>query len=106
MSDEKIQRYHTEQFAKYLKRLAETRYGEGSLLDHSMILYGSNMSNSNAHDHYPLPNIVVGGARRRLKGGQHIVAEAQPENLDAVANLGVDGVARFHGFPLVALESG
>jgi hypothetical protein len=44
------------------------------LLDNSILLYGSNMSNSNAHDHYPLPNVLVGGGRGRLKGGQHIVA--------------------------------
>ena len=68
----RIQRYHTEQFAKYLKRLAETRDGEGSLLDHSMILYGSNMSNSDAHNQFPLPTSVVGGGCGRLKPGHHL----------------------------------
>jgi hypothetical protein len=40
-----------------------------------MLLYGSNMSNSNAHDHYPLPNLLVGGGRGRLNGGQHVRCE-------------------------------
>ena len=45
-----------------------------------MLLYGSNMSNSNLHDHYPLPNVVVGGGRGKLKGGQHIMcAEHTPQ---------------------------
>jgi hypothetical protein len=46
--------------------------GDGSLLDHSMLLYGSNMSNSNAHNQYPLPISIVGGGCGRIKGGQHI----------------------------------
>ena len=46
--------------------------GDGSMLDHSMFLYGSNMSNSNAHNHFPLPNLVAGGATGRHKGGRHL----------------------------------
>jgi hypothetical protein len=46
--------------------------GDGSMLDHSIILFGSNMSNSNAHNHFPLPTAVVGGAMGKIKGGQHI----------------------------------
>jgi len=42
------------------------------VLDNTLLLYGSNMSNSNAHDHFPLPNVLVGGARGRMQGGQHI----------------------------------
>jgi hypothetical protein len=68
----KIQTYHTGLFAYFLDKLQSTADGDGSLLDHSTILYGSNMSNSNAHDHFPLPNLVVGGAAGRLKGGRHI----------------------------------
>jgi hypothetical protein len=71
----RIQSYHVGLFAKFLAKLDATPDGDGSLLDHSMLLYGSNMSNSNAHDHYPLPNVVVGGGRGRLRGGQHIKAE-------------------------------
>ena len=70
----KIQSFHSQQVAKFLKRLADTPDGDGSLLDHSMIVYGSNMSNSNAHNQYPLPTAVLGGACGALKGGQHIVA--------------------------------
>jgi hypothetical protein len=71
----RIQRYHVGLFAKFLARLDATPDGDGSLLDHSILLYGSNMSNSNAHDHFPLPNVVVGGANGRHRGGQHVKAE-------------------------------
>ncbi len=71
----RIQHYHIGLFKKFLDKLDSTRDGDASLLDNSMLLYGSNMSNSNAHDHYPLPNVVVGGGRGRLDGGQHIKAE-------------------------------
>jgi hypothetical protein len=68
----KIQTFHSQQVAKFLKRLADTPDGEGSLLDHSLIVYGSNMSNSNAHNQYPLPTSVLGGACGMLKMGQHL----------------------------------
>jgi hypothetical protein len=68
----KIQTFHSQQLAKFLKRLGETPDGDGSLLDHSLIVYGSNMSNSNAHNQYPLPTALVGKACGRVKGGQHI----------------------------------
>ena len=67
-----IQRYHVERFAEFVDRLANTPDGEGSLLDNSMLLYGSNMSNSDRHNNYPLPNILVGGGAGTLNGGQHI----------------------------------
>ena len=68
----RIQRYHMEVFADFLTKLAATPDGEGTLLDHSMFLYGSNMSNSDRHNNYPLPNILVGGGCGALKGNQHI----------------------------------
>ena len=68
----KIQRYHVERFAEFVAKLAATPDGEGTLLDNSMLLYGSNMSNSNLHSNYPLPTILVGGGAGTLKGGQHI----------------------------------
>jgi hypothetical protein len=75
----RIQAFHIGLFGEFLAKLDATPDGEGSLLDNSVLLYGSNMSNSNAHDHYPLPNIVVGGGRGKLKGGQHILcAEHTP----------------------------
>jgi hypothetical protein len=68
----KVQTYHTQVFAKFLDNLAKMPDGDGSMLDHSMFLYGSNMSNSNAHNHYPLPTSIVGGWKT-VKGGQHLV---------------------------------
>jgi hypothetical protein len=69
----KIQTWHLEQFAGFVKKLAETPDGDGSLLDHSILMYGSNMSNSDRHDNYPEPNILVGGGNGKLKlVGQHL----------------------------------
>jgi hypothetical protein len=67
----KIQTYHTEIFAKFLTKLQKMPDGDGTMLDHSLILYGSNMSNSNAHNHDPLPTALVGGWKS-VKGGQHL----------------------------------
>ena len=71
----KIQTYHSQAFAKFLTKLAAMPDGDGSVLDHSILLYGSNMSNSNAHDEFPLPTIVVGGGAGKMKGGQHLKYE-------------------------------
>jgi len=68
----RIQTYNIGQFGYFLEKLRSTPDGDGSLLDHSALLYGSNMSNSNAHDHFPLPNLVIGGAAGRMKGGRHL----------------------------------
>jgi hypothetical protein len=68
----KVQAYHSQVFAKFLDKLAAMPDGDGTMLDHSLFLYGSNMSNSNAHNHYPLPISIVGGWKT-VKGGQHIV---------------------------------
>jgi hypothetical protein len=68
----KIQRYHTEVFASFLTKLSKTSDGEGSLLDNAIFLYGSNMRNSDRHDHFPLPLSVVGGGCGTCKGGQHL----------------------------------
>jgi hypothetical protein len=67
----KIQNYHTSVFAKFVKRLAETPDGNGSLLDHSIILFGSNMANSDAHNNDPLPQALIGRGGG-VKGGQHL----------------------------------
>jgi hypothetical protein len=71
----RIQTYHTQAFAKFLARLKAMPDGDGTMLDHSLFLYGSNMSNSNAHDEFPLPTLLVGGANGRVKGGQHLKYE-------------------------------
>jgi hypothetical protein len=81
----KVQTFNTQVFAKFAAKLAKMPNGEGTMLDHSLILFGSNMSNSNAHDHYPLPTAVLGGGCGRLKGNQHIVC---PERTP-IANLHV-----------------
>jgi Protein of unknown function (DUF1552) len=68
----RIQAYHTHMFASFIRTLADMPDGDGSMLDRSLILYGSNMSNSNAHDHFPLPLAVLGGGCGQLRGGQHV----------------------------------
>jgi hypothetical protein len=67
-----IQNYHTQVFAKFIKKLSTTQDGDGTLLDHSIILYGSNMSNSDLHNNDPLPNAILGKGYGRIKGGQHL----------------------------------
>jgi Protein of unknown function (DUF1552) len=76
----KINRYHTTLFSQYLKKLRETRDGEGSLLDHMMILYGSGISNSNRHAPDNLPLLLVGGGSGQLKGGRHLKYADRPLN--------------------------
>ena len=68
----KVQTYHVQRFADFIDKLAKTPDGEGSLLDHSLLMYGSNMSNSDRHNNYPLPVMLAGGANGQLKGGQHV----------------------------------
>jgi hypothetical protein len=68
----KIQTYHTQMFATFVKRLAETKDGNGTLLDHTIVLYGSNMSNSDLHNNDPLPSVLIGRGYGRFKGGQHL----------------------------------
>jgi hypothetical protein len=68
----KIQNYHIQQLARFLDKMSKTPDGDGSLLDHSMILYGSNMSNSNVHNHFPLPTLLAGHGSGQLKGGRHL----------------------------------
>jgi hypothetical protein len=68
----KIQTYHVQAFARFLGKLKAMPDGDGSVLDHAILLYGSNMSNSNQHDHFPLPTLVVGGGCGKLKGDQHL----------------------------------
>jgi hypothetical protein len=68
----KINTYHVGLIAHLLGRLRSTPDGDGTLLDHSLILYGSGMSNSNVHDHAPLPVFVAGSANGQIKGGRHL----------------------------------
>jgi hypothetical protein len=73
----KLNEYHTRTtIAYFLRKLADTRDGDGTLLDHSTIVYGSGMANPNQHDHNPLPIILAGGSAGRLQGGRHVRAAA------------------------------
>jgi hypothetical protein len=79
----KINKYHAELFSKYLAKLRATPDGDGTLLDHMMILYGSGISNSTRHAPENLPLLLAGGGAGRLKGGRHIVYKEKP----SMANL-------------------
>lgn len=68
----KINRFHVSLFAEFLEKLQKTPEGDGTLLDHSLYLYGSGMGNPNVHDHTNLPIIVAGGAAGNMQGGRHI----------------------------------
>jgi len=70
----KVNTYHVGMFAKFLERLRSIPDGEGSLLDHSVILYGSGMSDGNGHTGSPLPHVVVGRGAGQVSGNRHIVA--------------------------------
>ena len=67
-----VQAYHSTVFARFLEKLRQTPDGDGSLLDHSILLYGSNMSDSNLHNADPLPSVVFGHGYGALRGGQHL----------------------------------
>jgi hypothetical protein len=73
----KINTYHVQLVSYFLGKLKATPDGDGNLLDHSLILFGSGMSNSNVHNHSPLPVFVAGGAAGKMKGGRHL---KYPEN--------------------------
>jgi len=68
----KINQYHVKMLAHLIANLAKTQDGDGTLLDHSLVLYGSNMGNSNQHVHYDVPHVLVGGLNGKLKGGRHL----------------------------------
>jgi hypothetical protein len=68
----KIQTYYSTVMAKFLTKLKSLPDGDGSMLDHAMIVWGSNMSNSDRHNHFPLPMTILGGANGKVKGGQHL----------------------------------
>jgi hypothetical protein len=86
----RVNTYHVSLFAKFVERLASTPDGDGSLLDHSMIVYGSGMGNGNVHAAYPLPMMLVGG-KALVKGNRHVAA---PEN-SPNANLMLGMLDRF-----------
>jgi hypothetical protein len=80
----RINRYHVQMLAYFLNKLKSTPDSDGNLLDHSVVLYGSNMGNSNQHQHYDVPHILAGGAYGQLKGGRHL---AYPSKTVPTGNL-------------------
>src|SRR5204862_5915806 len=74
----KINRYHTELFSKYVAKLRATPDGDGTLLDHTTILYGAGISNSQRHSGDNLPLMLVGGSSGRIKGGRHLKYTDKP----------------------------
>ena len=89
----RVNTYHVSLFGKFLERLRSTPDGEGSLLDHAMILYGSGMGNGNVHAAYPLPMLLVGG-KALVSGNRHVQAPENSPNanlmLSMVDKFGVD----------------
>jgi hypothetical protein len=83
----KINRYHAQLFAGYLAKLAATPDGDGSLLDHMTMIYGSGISNSNRHSGDNLPILVVGGGAGRLKGGRHLSYSDKPSMANLLVTL-------------------
>jgi len=67
-----LNRYHVSTLAYLAEKLRSISEGDGNLLDHSLLLYGTNMGNSNQHQHYDVPHILVGGAGGRLEGNRHL----------------------------------
>jgi len=67
-----LNRYHMSTTAYLAERLRNTPEGDGTLLDHSLILHGTNMGNSNQHQHYDVPHLLIGGANGQLRGNRHI----------------------------------
>jgi hypothetical protein len=67
-----IQKYHTQVFAAFIKKIEAAKEANGTVLDHSTILFGSEMSNSDRHNNDPLPSVVLGHAGGKIKGGQHL----------------------------------
>ena len=68
----KIQTYYSTVMAKFLNKLKAIPDGDGNMLDHALFVWGSNMSNSDRHNHSPLPMTIIGGANGKVKGGQHL----------------------------------
>lgn len=83
----KINRYHSELFAKYLAKLRATPDGEHSLLDNMTILYGAGISNSTGHSGVNLPIVVVGGGAGRLSGGRHLAYDNEPSMANLLVTL-------------------
>ena len=80
----KINQYHVRMLAYFAEKLASTEEGDGTLLDHSLLLFGSNMGNPNQHLHYDVPHVILGGNNGRMAGGRHL---AYPTKTVSTGNL-------------------
>jgi hypothetical protein len=80
----KINQYHVKMLAHLIGKMAATNDGDGTVLDHSLVLFGSNMGNPNQHLHYDVPHVLVGGLNGKLKGGRHL---AYPSKTVPTGNL-------------------
>jgi len=88
----KLNRYHVAMLTYFVDKLAKTPDGDGALLDHSLVLYGSNMGNSNQHRHEDVPHVLIGGANGKLQGDRHL---AYPSMTVPTGNLLLSLLDRF-----------
>jgi ribosomal protein S10 len=79
-----INQYHVKMLAYFVDKLAKAEDGDGTLLDHSLVLYGTNMGNSNQHLHHDVPHVIIGGLNGKVKGGRHL---AYPSKTVPTGNL-------------------
>jgi hypothetical protein len=82
-----IQNYHTQVFAGFIKKIEAAKEGTGTVLDHSTVLFGSNMSNSDRHNNDPLPSVILGHANGKIKGGQHLKYPQDSRHADLLYTL-------------------
>ena len=95
----KIDELHVAMFAYLLEKLKETPDGDGTLLDHSLVLFGSSLSESNIHTHDDLPIVLAGGANGQLKGNRHLVySKETPLNNLFLNMFDMAGVPHVDGF--------
>ena len=83
----KVNAHHVRTFAYYLEKLRAAPDGDGTLLDHTLLLYGSGMSDGNLHNHSPLPIVLAGGAAGRLRGGRHLRYPAETPMTNLLLNM-------------------
>ncbi|MBM3763107.1 MAG: DUF1552 domain-containing protein [Acidobacteria bacterium] len=88
---QKIDQHHVDLLGRFLKRMSSTVDGDGSLLDHSMVLYGCSISDSNKHEHHNLPTLLAGRGAGRIAGGRHIVYRRGTPMTNLFLNM-LDGV--------------
>jgi hypothetical protein len=94
----RLNQYHANTLAYFIEKLASIPEGDGTLLDHSLTLYGSNMGNSNQHLHYDVPHVLIGGASGWLKGNRHLAYKSRtvPTGNLLLSILDMFGIERDH----------